>query len=169
MRVGVSAGVSYSMKIKGKIIGAAFGLLIGGPIGMTFGFIAGHLFDVGYFHAFLSAAQGNIHTHSQQLFFNNTFRIMGYVAKSDGRVSENEINAARIIMSKMGLNEALKQEAIHLFTEGKESDFNINQALLELRQVYRLQPSLLQIFFQGMDYLKRSMCGLCHHKYLINS
>lgn len=134
------------MKFRGKIIGAIFGLLIGGPIGMAFGFIAGHLFDLGYFHAFLQAAQGNIHTQSQQIFFNNTFKIMGYVAKSDGRISENEIQAARNIMSKMGLTDTLKQQAIHLFSIGKEPNFDIDHALFELKQVCYLQPSLLQIF-----------------------
>ncbi|OGT43478.1 MAG: molecular chaperone DjlA [Gammaproteobacteria bacterium RIFCSPHIGHO2_12_FULL_40_19] len=134
------------MKFRGKFIGAMLGLLIAGPIGMALGFIAGHLYDLGYFRAFLQAVQGNIHTQSQQVFFNATFKIMGYVAKSDGRVSENEIRTAQMIMSKMGLNEALRKQAIHLFSEGKESDFNLNQALYELRQVCRIQPALLQIF-----------------------
>jgi DnaJ like chaperone protein len=134
------------MKFRGKLLGAIIGLLIAGPIGLVFGFIAGHLYDLGYFRAFLHAVQGNIHTESQQIFFNTTFKIMGYVAKSDGRVSENEIRTAQLIMSKMGLNDALKKEAIYLFSEGKEANFNVNQSLYELRQVCHIQPALLQIF-----------------------
>lgn len=134
------------MKFRGKIIGALIGLLIGGPIGLVLGFIAGHLFDLGYFHSLFDATQGKIHTHAQQIFFNNTFKIMGYIAKSDGRVSENEIQAARIVMSKMGLNDALKQEAIRLFSVGKEPGFNLDHALLEIRHVCHMQPTLLQIF-----------------------
>lgn len=134
------------MTFKGKIIGALTGLLIAGPIGLVLGFIAGHLYDIGYFNAFLQAVQGNIHTQSQQIFFNATFKVMGYVAKSDGRVSENEIQTARLIMSRMGLNESLKQQAIELFSQGKEPDFNLNQTLLELRQACAIQPALLRIF-----------------------
>ncbi len=134
------------MKFRGKLFGAIIGLLIAGPIGMTLGFIAGHLYDLGYFRAFLQAVQGNIHTQSQQIFFNATFKIMGYVAKSDGRVSENEIRTAQLIMSKMGLNEALKKQAIYLFSVGKEADFNVDQTLYELRQVCHIQPALLQLF-----------------------
>lgn len=134
------------MKFRGKFFGAIIGLLIAGPIGMTLGFIAGHLYDLGYFRAFLQAVQGNIHTQSQQIFFNATFKIMGYVAKSDGRVSENEIRTAQMIMSKMGLNEALKKQAIYLFSVGKEADFNVDQTLYELRQVCHIQPALLQLF-----------------------
>ncbi len=134
------------MKFKGKVIGALIGLLFAGPVGMALGFITGHLFDLGYFQTIFQAAQGNIHTQSQQIFFNNTFKIMGYVAKSDGRVSEKEIQMARSIMSKMGLNEALKQQAMHFFSEGKEPYFDVDHALFELRQVCQIQPALLQIF-----------------------
>lgn len=134
------------MKFRGKLLGAIIGLLFAGPIGMALGFITGHLYDLGYFNAFLQAVQGNIHTQSQQIFFNTTFKTMGFVAKSDGRVSENEIRTAQMIMSKMGLNETLKKEAIYLFAQGKEPDFNLDQALYELRQVCHIQPALLQIF-----------------------
>ncbi len=134
------------MRFRGKVIGALLGLIFGGPIGMAFGFIAGHLYDLGYFQAFVQAARGNIHTQSQQLFFNNTFKIMGYVAKSDGRISENEIHTARLIMSRMGLNEASKQQAITLFSIGKEPDFNPDHSLFELRAACQMQPALLQLF-----------------------
>lgn len=134
------------MKFKGKVIGALIGLMFFGPIGMAFGFIAGHLFDLGYFQAFVQAAQGQVHTHAQQVFFTNTFKIMGYIAKSDGRVSEKEIQTARLIMSKMGLNETQKEQAIHLFSIGKQSDFNIDHAVFELKTVCHLQPALLHLF-----------------------
>ncbi|OGT48898.1 MAG: hypothetical protein A3E82_04175 [Gammaproteobacteria bacterium RIFCSPHIGHO2_12_FULL_38_11] len=133
------------MKFKGKLLGTLFGLMFG-PIGMALGFIAGHLYDLGYFRAIIQATQGNIHTHAQQVFFASTFKIMGYIAKSDGHVSENEIQTARAIMSKMGLNDTQKEQAIYLFSLGKKANFNINQTLLELRQVCIIQPALLQLF-----------------------
>lgn len=134
------------MKYKGKIIGTLVGLIFGSPITMALGFIAGHLYDLGYFHAFAQAGHGGAHTQAQQIFFNSTFTIMGYIAKSDGRVSENEIQTARSIMSRMGLNEDLKKQAIHLFSVGKESDFNPDPALFELRTIGSMQPALLQLF-----------------------
>lgn len=134
------------MKFKGKVIGGLVGLFFIGPVGAAFGFIAGHLYDIGYFQAFVDAAQGGIHTQAQKIFFDNTFKIMGYIAKSDGRVSESEISTARAIMSKMGLNEAMKQQAMDLFSVGKQPDFSIDQALFELRHICRMQPALLQLF-----------------------
>ena len=136
------------MKVTGKIIGSFFGLLFGGPIGLVFGFILGHLYDVGYFGQFAHVMKNTAHTHAQQIFFNNTFKIMGYIAKSDGHVSESEIRAARQIMQQMGLNETLKSQAIQLFNIGKQPDFNLDAALNELRQVGMMQPALLQLFLE---------------------
>jgi len=136
------------MKVTGKIAGTILGLLFGGPIGLVFGFILGHLYDIGYFRQFLQVMQSTTHTHAQQIFFNNTFKIMGYIAKSDGRVSEVEIRTARNIMQRMGLNEALKSQAIQLFNIGKQPDFNLDTALNELRQACFMQPALLQLFLE---------------------
>lgn len=134
------------MKFKGKLFGAFIGVIIGGPIGMAFGFILGHLHDLGYFNAMIQATRSSTYTASQLIFFNNTFKIMGYIAKVDGRVSENEIQIARTIMSKMGLSETQKQEAIRLFAHGKQPEFDLALALTQLRGVCHLQPALLQIF-----------------------
>lgn len=134
------------MKFKGKLFGALFGLMFFGPIGLALGFIFGHLYDLGYFQAFADITRGHTHTESQQIFFNTTFKIMGYIAKSDGRVSENEIEAAKNIMSELGLNESQKHEAIQLFALGKEKAFNMDHALFELRQTCHYQPILLQLF-----------------------
>ena len=134
------------MQYKGKVIGALLGLLLGGPIGLFLGLIIGHFHDLGYFRAFIAATQAGVHTHAQKIFFENTFKIMGYIAKSDGRVSEHEIEIARSVMSQMGLTDILKQQAMILFSLGKQKDFHLERALLELRHVCRLQPALLQLF-----------------------
>lgn len=148
------------MRIRGKIIGGLLGLLIGGPIGLLFGVLLGHWIDLGYLRAFIAATQAGVHTHAQKVFFDNTFKIMGYIAKSDGHVSESEIHAAREVMSKMGLNEVLKQQAITLFSFGKQKDFNVDHALFELRQVFRLQPTLLQLFLDIQLQMARADGGL---------
>ena len=54
---------------------------------------------------------------------------MGCIAKSDGRVSEREIQVAKMIMDQMGLVAASKQKAIDAFTRGKQPDFNLSKIL----------------------------------------
>lgn len=130
------------MNFWGKIIGGFFGFLLAGPIGMFLGIMVGHMFD--------SGLRVNIkhQAAAQQAFFNATFSVMGYVAKADGRVSEAEIQAARNVMSRMGLNEAQRQRAIELFNEGKQPGFNLDQALTQLMQACHQNKILLRMFVE---------------------
>src|SRR4051812_24473556 len=103
----------------GKIIGAMFGAMFGGFYGMLFGIFVGHYFDMGI--AQQSAGFQRIFTpftgasvQVQEIFFESTFSIMGHIAKADGRVSENEIQAARIIMARMGLSHEKSLQAMQL-------------------------------------------------------
>ena len=50
----------------------------------------------------------------RRAFFEATFQVMGHVAKSDGRVTEQEIGAAREAMQRFSLSEAERQRAIEL-------------------------------------------------------
>ena len=112
----------------GKVIGAVLGLLIGrGLAGAMIGAFIGHLFDVER-----SQGGGRSAQSIQALFFRATFQLMGHIAKADGRVSEQEIMAARRVMAQFRLSEADVRRAIELFTQGKASDFPLNQCLRDL-------------------------------------
>ena len=63
------------------------------------------------------------------------FQTMGYLAKVDGRVTEDEIRAARAVMHRLGLGPAAVKDAIDAFNEGKEPGFSLQQALRQLRRV----------------------------------
>ena len=82
---------------------------------------------------------------AQQAFFNATFEVMGCIAKSDGRVSEREIQVAKMVMDQMGLVASSKQKAIDAFTRGKQPDFNLNKALQSLKKACHY-PHLLNLF-----------------------
>lgn len=136
----------------GKIIGIFLGAILGGPIGAVIGLVLGHMFDIGLFDNILqrlgisrSASQA---ANVQQIFFSSTFMIMGYVAKSDGRISENEILAAKEVMTRLNLSPEMKQEAIALFNKGKQPDFNVDQALNQLKRSCWHHPSLLRTFLE---------------------
>lgn len=136
----------------GKIIGVFLGAVFGGPFGALVGIGVGHMFDIGLFDHWLkrigfsrnTSRQANV----QQIFFNSTFTIMGYLAKSDGRVTENEIRTAGRVMDQFGLNVAMKREAIQLFTEGKQPSFDAGILLTQLKNACLLHPSLLRTFLE---------------------
>ena len=84
----------------------------------------------------------------QEAFFRATFQVMGHLAKADGRVSEDEIRAARAMMGEFRLGEREVQLAIELFTQGKSRDFPLEPLLRELRQLCRRRPDLCRMFVQ---------------------
>ena len=61
-------------------------------------------------------------------FFRATFRVMGYLAKADGRVSEQEIAAARAVMTELRLNAAQVREAIALLHRRQAAQFRPRRA-----------------------------------------
>jgi DnaJ like chaperone protein len=133
----------------GKLIGGFFGALLAGPIGMALGVLIGHAFDRSLISAVsFNQSSGGAHTQAQEIFFNATFLVMGYVAKSDGHVSKKEIRAAEIVMAKMGLSGDLKEKAIHLFREGKQPSFNLDKTLNDLLLSCHRNPILLQMFVE---------------------
>lgn len=142
----------------GKITGAILGLFSGGPFGIIIGLIAGHMIDQFIERNMLGLeyqgkAQSDTSDNSQkiqiqQVFFRTTFRVMGRLAKADGHVSTAEIDAAKHIMSQMGLSGDMRKQAIEYFTEGKDSNFDLAPDLTRLKEVLSQQTSLAQMFLE---------------------
>src|SRR5512137_2344448 len=110
----------------GKIIGAILGYIVGrGLLGAIVGLVLGHQFDVAGKRSRGGSAAGRAAgpVELRRAFFEATFQVMGHVAKSDGRVTEQEIDAARDAMRRFSLTDADVRRAIDLFTEGKSADF----------------------------------------------
>lgn len=131
----------------GKILGAIFGFLVLGPIGAFFGIIVGHLFDRGLKNFTWANLNAGGNPETQQLFFNSSFAVMGFVAKSDGRVSEKQIQLARVAMQRMGLHGDRRIDAMRHFKQGTYPPYNLDTTLTHLRQHCR-HAHLLQIFIE---------------------
>lgn len=142
----------------GKIIGAILGYIIGrGLLGAIVGFVIGHQFDVmarrnrGTLGGRRPGAIGGGHGSPAEMrlaFFEATFQVMGHVAKSDGRVSEREIDAARVAMNRFSLSEADRLRAIELFMAGKSADFPLEATLERLRRLTGEHSNLARLFVQ---------------------
>ena len=133
------------MNWNGKLIGATLGYLAGGPIGAALGLVLGHQFDGDGARGELGAASA---ARVHELYFPAVFRVMGHVAKADGRVSEQEIAAARAVMAALRLSPEQVRQAISYFGEGKQPDFSLDRALAELRPLLRAYPQLAQFFME---------------------
>ena len=88
----------------------------------------GHLFDRALSKSQFAFVFETVRDRNQiqQQFFETVFLLMGHMAKADGRVSEDEIQAARGVMQQMRLSETQKQQAIDLFNRGKSADFDVD-------------------------------------------
>lgn len=136
------------MAWQGKAIGALIGLIVGGPVGALIGLFLGHLFDAQVSDGAPSETPRATALGVQEAFFRATFQVMGHLAKADGRVSENDIRAARAIMDEFRLGEPEVQFAIDLFTQGKEPDFPLESTLHELYSLCRHRRDLCRMFVQ---------------------
>ncbi len=125
----------------GLVIGGLIGLLTGGPIGLLLGGTVGFLLQ-------RSLSRKLQAYNPQQLFFRATFCVMGKLAKADGRVSESEIAFAREVMTRMGLSEARRREAIDCFTEGKDETFDIAEVLRPLAILLRQRAAVKLMFVE---------------------
>lgn len=132
----------------GKLLGGTLGFIMGGPLGALLGASVGHSFDRGLD----GMARGEIPAGAQQrvqlAFFTATFAVMGRVAKADGRVSPDEIAFARAVMAQMMLDEQQKKLAIELFTQGKQTDFDLQGVLEQFRRECHRRHTLMQMFLE---------------------
>jgi DnaJ like chaperone protein len=133
----------------GKLLGAYLGYLIGGPAGGFFGILIGNVFDRGLSEHF-SRPHWSYHEekrkHIKKIFFDATFSMMGHIAKADGRVSEKEIQMAKIVMQELGLNHAQRKSAQQYFNNGKQISFNFEKTVMILQKGLRDNPELLRLF-----------------------
>jgi len=138
-----------AVKWTGKVLGGVLGLLTLGPIGAAVGVVLGHQFDEHSGEEDQPRLNGTENlAEIGERFFRATFRIMGYLAKADGRVSEREIAAARGVMSDLRLNPTQVRAAIEYFTVGKQPGFDPAAELSSLRHACQGRPELLRVFLE---------------------
>ena len=135
------------LKWIGKVAGGLLGGLVMGPIGAALGVLIGHQIDEQGPEARPALPGEDLHAIGDR-FFRATFRIMGYLAKADGRVSEEEISAARAVMAELRLGAEQVREAIGHFRAGKQAEFDFAGELAALARVCQGRPDLARIFME---------------------
>jgi DnaJ like chaperone protein len=131
----------------GKVVGGTFGFMLGGPLGALMGVSLGNYFDGGLNTQSSRLGLGETE-RVQSAFFTTTFALMGYVAKSDGKVTRDEIVVAERVMSQMRLNTQQREVAIKLFNEGKRKDFPLEEILTQFRRESVRRSSLVQMLLE---------------------
>jgi DnaJ like chaperone protein len=139
------------MMWKGKFIGALIGFLITQRVwGAVIGAIMGHMYDqsAGPGAAGAGAPRPDRGVSIPDEFFRTTFELMGHVAKSDGRVTEAEIDAARRLMHELRLGEREINAAIACFRAGKSAAYDADLSVERLREACGQRYDLLHAFME---------------------
>ncbi|MFI4877479.1 MAG: co-chaperone DjlA [Steroidobacterales bacterium] len=136
------------MRYTGKVVGGLIGMFLG-PLGALAGVLLGHQVDeqLERQDALPPPSPEELAVIGER-FFRATFRVMGYLAKADGRVSEQEISAARAVMAELRLDSARVREAIDCYTVGKQSGFDLGVELTELGRLCGGRPDLVRVFVE---------------------
>ena len=132
----------------GKIIGAFVGLFATRSLwGAAIGAFIGHLFDLGAGSGRSGRSAADAPAISD-VFFRTTFELMGHVAKSDGRVTEAEIDAARRLMSELQLSPSDVNLAIAHFRAGKAAGYHLESSIERLREACAQRHDVLRTFVE---------------------
>ncbi|MCU7553113.1 co-chaperone DjlA [Alteromonas sp. ASW11-19] len=142
------------MAFWGKILGLVFGFMFLKIPGAIIGLVVGHLFDKAYSQDFsrlggfgrFFADQDSL--KQQAVFFHSLFSSLGHLAKSDGQVTQREIQIATALMDDMQLTGDARKEAQDAFREGKARDFPLQENLRGLHEACHGRRDILQVFLE---------------------
>jgi len=141
----------------GKLLGGTVGFWLGGPLGAVVGAALGHSVDR---QSPSTPAPGDTERR-QTAFFTATFAVMGHLAKSDGRVSPDEIALANRVMQRLDLAPHIRDFARHLFNQGKHADFPLDAILAQFAREARSRD--LKRMFLEIQVFAAYADGRVHH------
>jgi DnaJ like chaperone protein len=119
----------------GKILGGGIGLMVGGPIGAVFGAVLGH-------HA-MDARTSTVENR-QGIYFVGTFSMLGKIAKADGVVTAQEVEAIeRVMRDNLRLSAASRDFAISIFNAARDSDDSFEDYARQFVEVFGDSPEIL--------------------------
>lgn len=148
------------MSWRGAFFGGVIGLLAtrtvwGAAMGALIGYLIEHSLGFGTASEAWRSPHGGAAdaraTHSMSIsdeFFRTTFELMGHVAKSDGRVTEAEIDAARGLMHDLKLGPREIGIAIACFRAGKSATYDAELGVERLREACGQRYDLLRAFME---------------------
>ena len=126
------------MSVWGKIIGGAAGFALGGPIGALLGAMAGH--------AFVDTGERPTDTRSrkQVAFTAGVIVLAAKMAKADGVVREEEIQAFRKVFHPILRNEVKEAEVARVFNIAKKDSEGFEPYARQLAEMFRGNPAVLE-------------------------
>ena len=136
------------MSIWGKIIGGATGFAIGGPIGAIFGVIAGNVYDKSKKSKFNFNQISN--EQKQNIFALSIIILSAKIAKSDGKVTKDEIEAFK---EKFKIPKNELSQVSKIFNEAKKSKFGYEKVADQVGLLFIDNKLLLEELLNNLFYI----------------
>lgn len=147
------------MSFWNSAIGAMIGFTIGGPIGALVGGVIGSK---------LGKKKGNFSFSSNQknqvAFFAALFACLAKLAKADGRVSKEEIQAVdRFIKERFKFDSDQRKFAIEIFNRAKDDNNSYEDYAYQLSDLLKANKNALLVFYELLFELAMAD-GVLHEK-----
>ena len=154
------------MSFWNSALGAMIGFTIGGPIGALVGGVIGAKFGKKKGNFSFSNNQKN-----QVAFFAALFACLAKLAKADGRVSKEEVQAVdRFIKGRFKFNSDQRKFAIQIFNRAKDDTNSYEDYANQLSGLLKANKNALLVFYELLFELAMAD-GVLHEKeqYLLRS
>jgi DnaJ like chaperone protein len=123
----------------GKIIGGVLGSLLG-PLGTVVGVGIGHQFD-----------KGASRVQSTAIAFQAAFfGCLAKMARADGKVTQEEINAVEQIMARLGYRGPMRDAAVEIFRKAKDDSHTAIDYLNQLAGIIQFNPQIAMTFLTAL-------------------
>ncbi len=142
----------------GKMIGGTIGFALGGPLGAVAGAAFGHTFVDKKEQVYLSSQPGaqaslSSNEEAQLVFFTAAFSMLAKICKADGKVTQNEISAVEMFMTRdLQLDFNSQQTAQNIFRQAVNSPESFDAFAIQFYSVFSAQPNIIELM---MDVLLR--------------
>ena len=147
------------MSFWNSAIGAMIGFTIGGPIGALVGGVIGSKFGKRKGSPSFSSNQKN-----QVAFFAALFACLAKLAKADGRVSKEEIQAVdRFIKERFKFDSDQRKFAIQIFNRAKDDTNSYEDYAYQLSDLLKANKNALLVFYELLFELAMAD-GVLHQK-----
>jgi DnaJ like chaperone protein len=151
------------MGFLGKLVGGTIGFAMGGPIGALAGAVFGHSFDRSddlQYRIETDPVSGH-QAQAQLTFFVGAFSMLAKLARSDGRISPEEIDSIERFMAiDLSLDPESRRVARGIFNKAVESPETFQTYAAQFYEQFRTEPHLLEMMIDIMLRVSVSDGGL---------
>jgi DnaJ like chaperone protein len=137
----------------GKLLGGTIGFALYGPLGALAGAVFGHTFDHSSDRPSLFDAglgQGR-EVRAQLTFFVGTFSMLAKLARSDGRITPQEVDAIeRFMAADLALDPESRRAARGIFNKAVDSSDTFQDYAAQFYEQFQGEPHLLEMMIDIM-------------------